>query len=266
RAAASAYETAFAMTVPPPAIAANRSLLESLVATNILGYNTPAIAATEAHYGEMWAQNAAAMYGYAGASAAASTLTPFRPPPPTTNGPVVLSAVPQALQGLATPLSTSSDPYAALLAALDDSRSFLYPVSILSALPQRAISIANMSKSLMSTTGAAAKAVTSMEPAIGVAGLAPPAIPFGGATVSAALGRGVSIGALSAPPTWGAPTPVAPSSAGSGFGPAAPVTASGPPVASPVAPITAMLGNGAGSSASRYGMRPTFVARPPAAG
>ncbi len=38
----------------------------SLVATNFLGKNTPAIAATEAHYGEMWAQDAAAMYAYAG--------------------------------------------------------------------------------------------------------------------------------------------------------------------------------------------------------
>src|SRR3984885_14194855 len=45
----------------------------------------PAIAATEAQYAEMWAQDAAAMYGYAGASAAATTVTPFNPPPPTTN-------------------------------------------------------------------------------------------------------------------------------------------------------------------------------------
>ena len=37
-------------------IAANRSLLMTLIATNILGQNTPAIAATEAHYMEMWAE------------------------------------------------------------------------------------------------------------------------------------------------------------------------------------------------------------------
>ena len=84
KAAASAYETAFTATVPPPVIAANRTLLASLVSTNILGQNTPAIAATEAHYAEMWAQDAAAMYGYAGSSAAASTLTPFVAPPATT--------------------------------------------------------------------------------------------------------------------------------------------------------------------------------------
>jgi PPE-repeat protein len=77
RSAAAAYEAAFAATVPPAVIAENRALLMSLVATNILGQNTPAIAATEAHYAEMWAQDATAMYGYAGASAAASTFSPF---------------------------------------------------------------------------------------------------------------------------------------------------------------------------------------------
>ncbi|WP_156664845.1 PPE family protein [Mycobacterium sp. 852002-51057_SCH5723018] len=83
--AAGAYETAFAATVPPPVIAANRALLMALIATNFLGQNTPAIAATEAQYMEMWAQDAAAMYAYAGSSAAASQLTPFTEPPQTTN-------------------------------------------------------------------------------------------------------------------------------------------------------------------------------------
>jgi PPE-repeat protein len=83
--AAGAYEAAFAATVPPPVIAANRSLLATLIATNILGQNTPAIAVTEAHYMEMWAQDAAAMYGYAASSASASQLPPFDEPPKTTN-------------------------------------------------------------------------------------------------------------------------------------------------------------------------------------
>jgi PPE-repeat protein len=85
RAAVAAYEAAFAMTVPPPVIAANRALLAALVATNFLGQNTPAIMMTEALYAEMWAQDAAAMYGYAGASVAAATVTPFVQPPQTTN-------------------------------------------------------------------------------------------------------------------------------------------------------------------------------------
>ena len=85
KAAVAAYEAAFAATVPPPVIEANRALLMMLIATNILGQNTPAIAATEAHYMEMWAQDAGAMYGYAGSAASASVLTPFTEPPQTTN-------------------------------------------------------------------------------------------------------------------------------------------------------------------------------------
>ncbi|ORB73993.1 PPE family protein [Mycobacterium scrofulaceum] len=83
--AAAAYEAAFAMTVPPPVIAANRAQLMALVATNFLGQNTPAIAATEAQYMEMWVQDATAMYGYAAASESAGALTPFDEPPRTTN-------------------------------------------------------------------------------------------------------------------------------------------------------------------------------------
>jgi PPE-repeat protein len=135
KAAAAAFSPAFAMTVPPPVIAANRALLMMLVATNILGQNTPAIAATEAHYAEMWAQDAVAMYGYAASSASASALTPFTPQQPTTNpgglagqsaavGQAVgtsaghvqsivsagqlMSAAPQALQGLASPLASTT--------------------------------------------------------------------------------------------------------------------------------------------------------------
>jgi PPE-repeat protein len=102
-AAATAYETAFALTVPPPQIAANRAQLAMLVATNVIGQNTPAIASTEALYGEMWAQDAAAMYGYAGASATASTVKAFTPPPETSN------PAAQAIQGSAvTQANTAS--------------------------------------------------------------------------------------------------------------------------------------------------------------
>ena len=85
RAAASAYQTALTSMVPPEVIAANRVQLAMLNATNTFGQNTPAIATTEAQYGEMWALDAAAMYGYAGNSAAASRVTPFTAPPSTTN-------------------------------------------------------------------------------------------------------------------------------------------------------------------------------------
>ncbi|MEE3067138.1 MAG: PPE family protein [Actinomycetota bacterium] len=84
-AAAAAYEAAFAMTVPPPVIAANRAQLMALVATNFFGQNTPAIAATEAQYGEMWVQDATAMYTYAADAEVASTLAPYDEAPQTTN-------------------------------------------------------------------------------------------------------------------------------------------------------------------------------------
>jgi len=85
KAAAAGYEVAFASTVPPPVIAANRSLLMTLVATNFFGQNTAAIAATEAQYAQMWAQDAVAMYVYAGSSASASVLTPFTSPDQNTD-------------------------------------------------------------------------------------------------------------------------------------------------------------------------------------
>jgi PPE-repeat protein len=133
-AAAAAYETAYALTVPPALVAANRAQLMALIATNLLGQNTPAIMVTEAQYMEMWAQDATAMYNYAANSASASAFSIFAPPPQTTNpgglaGQVgaaaqaagaqvagkaqattaqLISAMPQALQGLANPGSSSA--------------------------------------------------------------------------------------------------------------------------------------------------------------
>ncbi len=139
-AAAAAFESAFAMTVPPAVVAANRTQLAALVATNVLGQNTPAIAATEAAYGEMWAQDAAAMYGYAASSATAAALSPFTEPVHTTNPggqanqaaavtqaaggagfglaqsklPQLMALVPNALQGLASPAAAAAAPAQAI--------------------------------------------------------------------------------------------------------------------------------------------------------
>jgi PPE-repeat protein len=129
QAAAGAYQAAFAMTVPPPVIAANRAQLMTLTATNLFGQNTPAIAANEAQYGEMWAQDAAAMYGYAAHSAAITAgVTPTTAAPQTTNLAAqasqaagtstgtgvqstlshLVSGVPTALQSFASPSSSTS--------------------------------------------------------------------------------------------------------------------------------------------------------------
>jgi PPE-repeat protein len=135
-AAAAAYEAAYGMTVPPPVIAANRTQLASLVATNVLGQNAPAIAATEVHYGQMWAQDAAAMYGYAAQSSSATKVPSFTTAPQTTapgalDGQAaatsqatsastqaalsqVTSAVPNTLQGMASPATSTSSSTSAL--------------------------------------------------------------------------------------------------------------------------------------------------------
>jgi PPE-repeat protein len=84
-ASAAAYQTAYSSSIPPSVILANRTQLAQLVAKNTLGQYTGAIAANEAQYGEFWAQDAAAMYGYASASSAAATLSPLNPPATTTN-------------------------------------------------------------------------------------------------------------------------------------------------------------------------------------
>jgi PPE-repeat protein len=244
RAAAAAYEAAFAMTVPPPMVAANRTLLMSLIATNILGQNTPAIAATEAHYGEMWAQDATAMYEYAGASAAASALPPFTPPPSTANpagvagqvaavayasatsagtgtqtimstGSQLLSGVPTALQGLALPL-----PAGAQLLSL------LSPVNLAVASASTAItstgtggSYAGLGYAVHYDPEGASKTdvilahLGAVPGGSGTGTLASSGSADLGAghraapALSAGSGQASSIGALSVPPRWVAATP-----------------------------------------------------------
>ena len=174
KAAAAAYQAAFTSTVPPPMVAANRSQLMTLVATNLFGRNTQAIAANEAQYAEMWAQDAAAMYGYAASSASATSLTPFNPPQQTTNpggsagqaaavsqatgtsaGNVqstvssiqqALSAVPNALTSVAAPAQISSmtplDTLSDLVTVLVDLPADLAAVFI--AIPLGIISVVSL--------------------------------------------------------------------------------------------------------------------------
>jgi PPE-repeat protein len=220
RVAVSAYETAFAMTVPPPVIAANRAQLMTLVATNLLGQNTPTIVATEAHYAEMWAQDAAAMYGYAGTSAAAARLSPFAEPPQTVNpagptsqavavaqaaGPSVatdveeampqLSSLPTALQALASPLA--EDP----LLELD------YLLGAIS-VGTSSTSITGSLTGIMASLSTQAQLVGAGSASVGAA-LANSA--GGGAlssaqlaAVSATVGRATPLGPLSVPQSWAA--------------------------------------------------------------
>jgi PPE-repeat protein len=240
--AAAAYELAFATTVPPPVIAANRSLLMTLIATNFFGQNTPAIAATETHYAEMWAQDAVTMYGYAGSSSAATTLTPFSSPPSTTNSvglatqsaavahaatssggsssttlSQLISEMPTALAQLAAPAAPSDPlltPQALITIALTPTRFVNMALGPSSATASgRGITIAN--------ERLAFQAARDWEKGLKFTAIVVPARP-GGSLVDAGMGRASPVGSLSVPPGWAnaAPEirPVALTSIDSGVG------------------------------------------------
>ncbi|MEB3031018.1 PPE family protein [[Mycobacterium] nativiensis] len=80
--AAGLFEAARAGSVPPPVIAANRAMLLALISTNFFGQNTPAIAATEAQYEAMWAQDGVAMDTYNGSAQANNNLMQPQSSPP----------------------------------------------------------------------------------------------------------------------------------------------------------------------------------------
>jgi PPE-repeat protein len=256
RAAAAAYETAFAATVPPPAIAANRAQLTSLLATNFFGQNTAAIMANEAQYAEMWAQDAAAMYGYAGSSASASRMTPFSQPPQTTNPssaagqsaaaaqaagaaagthavPQLMSATPNALQSLGTPVAAAAQvaqagPDGSLAALFSALNSFITgPLSPLSAyaiggvpfllgiqsylLPQAAANLTGASEKVSKIPPEKLPPPfgppASGTPDAGVGSGARVAGSTGPGAVSVSAGRAGMIGGVSVPQGWASAAP-----------------------------------------------------------
>ena len=215
-AAATAFETARAATVHPTAVCANRMQLIALVATNFLGQNTPAIAANEFQYVEMWAQDVAAMVGYhAGAMSVASTLTPFKTPPITLAGlasramvagsdpppadppPMMppmtptlqslLQALTSGVQGLVSPLGTAISPLMALMSAgMQGSSQSAALTNAAGAVPEAAKFVGG--------------AVPDVKALGGAAGL-------GGVGVSAGLGQARLVGALSVPADWAGSVP-----------------------------------------------------------
>jgi len=304
-AAAGAYEEAFAMTVPPPVIAVNRAQLAILVATNILGQNTPAIMATEAHYAEMWAQDAAAMYGYAANSAAASKVTPFTSPAQTTN-PAALAGqaaavaqatgtsagspqtalsqmtatVPRALQSLAAPASGTSSSSGLTgiqntLSGTGTAGSIIGPNNLWSMVASTgAFNPSQIVQAVTSSTllGAADADLSGLAPPALTAGLGSGATGLPGFSGLGGAGSAVSAG-------MGQAASVGPLSVPPSWAAAAPpitsvatantglgaIPQSGTP-GMPGVPITSMAGHGVTNAAPRYGFRPTVVSRPPAAG
>jgi PPE-repeat protein len=230
-AAAAAYETAFAMTVPPPVIATNRTQLATLIATNFLGQNTAAIAANEALYGQMWAQDATAMYGYAGSAAAATQLPTFTAPHNNANGGTPSTAPAQAMQTAGSAAAGQALNAATQLAApaAETSTGAISPglafdlagavLEVGSVGPFGGIGLGGAFGGLAITLGELAfpegaeglgalgglGLIGQTAPAVGALGSA--AGPAGATWAS--MGKAVPVGSLSVPQAWAAATPTA---------------------------------------------------------
>jgi PPE-repeat protein len=264
-------------------VAANRSLLALLVATNVLGQNTPAIAATEAHYGEMWAQDAAAMYGYASASATAAQVTPFSTPPQTTNpggltaqaaataqaagtpagtdaetlmssAPQLISGMPQTLQGLASPQSLAGLTSTATDTTSSTSSSSTSSLSELSAL-STPLRMATMPMSMLSklfTAGSTANAARTVSNAANELGAVQSAGLGSGTGTVTLTGIGAGSPAISA--GMGQATSVGPLSVPSAWGSSASVAS--PAAALPFTGAGAVPAAHAGTTAGMPPMMP----------
>ena len=280
----------------------------------------------------MWAQDAAAMYRYAGSSAAATQLSPFTEPQQITSprglsarsGAVaqaattsagtqqttlsqLISALPTTLKGLASPSSSASstsgladivnglpagwNPFAPGSANVATG-----PVGLLndvfgSNTAEGQLLNSTLGNSIIAsgfyapsntigpfmgflTGGAAASAVGDSLGNAAASGLGDAvAGPLSGISglgglgnaASAGLGKAALIGPLSVPPSWTAAAPLhGPLSSTLGGTPMVPppaMAAGMPPV-----PMGNMAGQGYGRAVPQYGFRPSFVARPPAAG
>ncbi|MCA2266696.1 PPE family protein [Mycobacterium marseillense] len=286
-ASAAAYEAAFAMTVPPPLIAANRAQLAALTATNVLGQNTAAIAATEAQYSEMWAQDAAAMYGYAAASAAAGKLSPLTSPAPT-NNPGGLGAQAAAVSqatasgaqtsGLNQVVSRTPDAVRLLAAPLDPPSGLSGLDSFLGNPVVNSVGNAgfdavswNVFNTIVSnilynhTLDAAASAgfAGDVGGAVGGGALVGAVAPastasVGAAPVLASMGSAAPVGGLSTPVAWSAATPAPAAATAAGSGWTAPVEEPRTTWATGM-PAVASAGRGGYGMGPRYGVKPTVM-------
>ncbi|MGV0051273.1 PPE family protein [Mycobacterium colombiense] len=311
RLAVEVYEATFAMTVPPPAVAANRAQLAVLVATNFFGQNAAAIAATEAEYGEMWAQDAAAMYEYAAGSAAACSVTQFNPAPHVTNesgmaqqaavvGQVtsqteqanlahVVSNVPTALHQLSSPMTSGTSTLTQTVNGVvngttttTDSATSSAISNLMSQLPNTAATyfmagatpLYGMSSILGMAQTAQGLAKAASDGAMAVAGTAASGVASAASTgagalgslgsgVFGSLGSAASLGPLAVPASWTSVIPAA-NSAVSALPAINLAGANMPPsVMGSLPRLAAASGKTLGP---RYGVIPTVMTRPPAAG
>lgn len=281
--AAMVFESARAGVVPPAEIEANRDTLSTLIATNFLGVNTPAIAATIAAYDEMWAQDATVLYGYSADAAGLSgglAATPFTPPMPNTNlGGLAMQAASVSQAGgnaagnTAQTASQAGSQVSSMPAGMDAQSMLSMGPQLMGMIPS---ALQGFSQPLMQPlsglgqgfgqfqgllspfmgalsnpgltgglTGGASGAGSGVAGALsGGGGLAS----GGGGAVTAAAGRAASVGGLSVPATW---------TAGGGQAPVGgSVTTAAASAAAPAgaAPATTSTGGGGAGMAPLAGM------------
>lgn len=201
RAAAASYETALAMSVPPPVIAENRSRLMGLAATNVFGQNTPAIALAELEYSEMWGQDAMAMYSYASAARQATANLPAFQAAPEIAEPRALSGQ-VAAPGPIAEASLPADVATAIPGPLPSAGELLSMGSL--RISDAAMVISGVAPALLGTSASGATGSASEEDPVDddvaqqpfVIGLSTSPVP------TALSGQADPIGRLSVPPSW----------------------------------------------------------------
>lgn len=274
-ASAAAFEAARAGVVPPPVIAENRAQLATLVATNFMGFNTPAIAANEALYDGMWAQDSTVLYGFAAdAAGITGTLVPFTPPLPNSD-PIGLAAQSAAFSQSAgnaagqQPMNLLSNG-AGLPAGLDGQTMLSMGPQLVSAIPQVLQGFSSPLSSGLSPASGLGQFQSLLSPFMSV--LSNPGILGGstgaasslggpglgglggassaGAQVEAMAGRAGSLGGLSVPATWTAGTAESVGSARA----VTPVAAPGGAAGSSAVPASAPAGGMYGGAPMAAGM------------
>jgi PPE-repeat protein len=286
-ASAAAFETAFAATVPPPVVAANRATQAALLPFAVIPVVAAQIAALDAQYAEMWAQDALAMSTYQAASLVSGTLTPVTPLTSTTDPGVQSFAAADVAAPLADPITAAAAaalPFQStgLLQSIDG---FLSTPSVLNGINGAVNTAAWFVTNGITTSvslghvlaGAAvpAAAVSDVVPEAGSAGVVEgtmvrsvtPMAGMGyGGGATAGLGQATTVGKLSVPATWSAATPVQAELASA----TAPVEGSGwnvateearPGMGAPGMPgmVAGAKGAGAYGSGPRYGFKPIVM-------
>ncbi|MBW0012328.1 PPE family protein [Mycobacterium sp.] len=214
QAAATAFNSTVSAMVHPSEVAANRTRLAKLVATNAFGRNLPAIAATEDQYLAMWANNSAAMKRYQAAAAQALDLKQFLSPPAVVDPGGAAAQASAAGAAAATPAqSTIGDLLTNLVSTpfgFDPNKGWFglantyanqfissgFPINLLSYVAQ-----ATSAQALQTVGADVGQGLSEGMSALGGIGSSlSSATEAAGSGPTAAIGVGLSVGKLTAPP------------------------------------------------------------------